>query len=210
MTQAMKKNKSCAIISGGEFSPINGIENADYIIACDKGYEHAAACGITPDLLVGDFDSYNGSLPDNIPRLDLPVEKDDTDTLAAIRHAIAEGYKEITLYCACGGRLDHLTANIQSAAYAAANGAVVRITDSNNEITVLKNTKIIVPQKNGYSLSVFSLTDKCTGVTETGVKYPLDNAVITNAFPIGVSNEWNGTAEISVKAGILAVMLSKK
>ena len=85
MTQAMKKNKSCAIISGGEFSPINGIENADYIIACDKGYEHAAACGITPDLLVGDFDSYKGERDKRVPVLDLPVEKDDTDTMAAVR-----------------------------------------------------------------------------------------------------------------------------
>lgn len=122
---------------------------------------------------MGDFDSYNGSLPDNIPRLDLPVEKDDTDTLAAIRHAISEGYKEITLYCACGGRLDHLTANIQSAAYAAANGAVVRITDSNNEITVLKNTKIIVPQKTDIRFRSFRLPINAPALPKRGLNIRL-------------------------------------
>ena len=56
-------NAFCAIISGGEFAPLGGIENAACVIACDRGYEYAARCGIKPDLLLGDFDSYTGALP---------------------------------------------------------------------------------------------------------------------------------------------------
>ena len=77
--------KLCAIISGGRRAPLDGIENADWIIACDKGYQYGGEAGVRPQLLVGDFDSYTGSLPADIPILDLPVEKDDTDTMAAIR-----------------------------------------------------------------------------------------------------------------------------
>lgn len=205
----MKQNKLCAVISGGVFSELNGIEKADYIIACDKGYEYAVKCAVKPDILVGDFDSYKGELPSDIPRLSLPAEKDDTDTLAAIRYALAEGYREINLYCAGGGRLDHLFANIQSAAFAVLKGAKVRLIDDDNQIIFFSNSSVKLPPKKGWSLSVFSVTDKCTFVNERGVKYPLEDAVIKNTFPIGVSNEWEGTAEISVKDGVLAVMLSK-
>ena len=202
-------NKICAVISGGEYSGLNGIEKADYVIACDKGYEYAIKNDITPDILVGDFDSYSGVIPDNIPVLDLPVEKDDTDTLAALRHALSLGYGEIVIYCALGGRTDHMLANIQAAAFAVKNGATVHILGTETEITVLSGSKIIIPQKAGHSLSVFSITDKSDGVTISGVKYPLTNAEISNTFPIGVSNEWIGNAEISVKNGILAIVISK-
>ena len=75
----------CAIISGGRFSELNGIEAADFVIACDKGVEYAARGGVLPDLLVGDFDSYHGALPEGVPVHELTVEKHDTDTMAPIR-----------------------------------------------------------------------------------------------------------------------------
>ena len=76
--------KLCAIISGGEPDDLTGIHEADFIIACDRGYAYAKEAGIRPDLLVGDFDSYRGALDKSVPVLDLPVEKDDTDTMARI------------------------------------------------------------------------------------------------------------------------------
>lgn len=63
----------CAIISGGQEDALCGIEAADFIIACDRGYVYARNAGIRPDLLVGDFDSYRGALPADVPVLDLPV-----------------------------------------------------------------------------------------------------------------------------------------
>ena len=100
--------KLCAIISGGQSDDLAGIRDADFIIACDRGYAYAKEAGIRPDLLVGDFDSYRGALDKSVPVLDLPVEKDDTDTMAAVRWAVSEGFSELRLYCALGGRLDHL------------------------------------------------------------------------------------------------------
>lgn len=108
----------CAIISGGAFSPLENIEKAAFVIACDQGLAYAQRCKVKPDLLVGDFDSYQGKIPDGVPRLELPAEKDDTDTMAAVRCAVDEGWKRIALYCAFGGRLDHLLGNLQAAAFA--------------------------------------------------------------------------------------------
>ena len=66
--------KLCAIISGGQADDLAGIRDADFIIACDRGYAYAKEAGIRPDLLVGDFDSYRGALDKSVPVLDLPVE----------------------------------------------------------------------------------------------------------------------------------------
>ena len=114
--------KLCAIISGGQSDDLGGIRDADFIIACDRGYAYAKEAGIRPDLLVGDFDSYKGERDKRVPVLDLPVEKDDTDTMAAVRWAVSEGFSEIRLYCALGGRLDHLMGNIQALGFACERG----------------------------------------------------------------------------------------
>lgn len=201
-------NKTCAIISGGSISNLESI-NASFVIACDKGYKYAIDNNIIPNLFVGDFDSYNGPVDNKTVVLDLPKEKDDTDTLAAIKYAIANGYKEINLYCALGGRLDHLLANIESCAYACSKGVDIKIFDDNNILYFISNKEIIIKEKKGYSLSLLSITDKCTNVSINNVKYPLNKYELTNKFPIGVSNEWIGDASIKVEDGILLVILSK-
>ena len=199
----------CAIISGGEFAPLDGIENAACVIACDRGYEYAARCGVKPDLLLGDFDSYTGALPAGVEVLRLPVEKDDTDTMSAVRRALALGYDDIRIYCALGGRLDHLYANIQSAAFAVRHGARAELIGRDAHIYVFTGGALSLPPRAGWSLSLFAVSDECRGVAVRGTKYTLSDAVVTNSFPIGTSNEWRGTAEISVEAGVLAVMLCR-
>ena len=201
--------KTWAIVSGGRFSPLRELEKCEYVVACDHGYAYLRERGLRPDLLVGDFDSYTGPLPQDVPRLDLPVEKDDTDTMAAIRHAVSERCEGIHLYCAMGGRLDHLLGNLQAAAFAAKRGVRVRIIDEENEIWVFAGGTITLPEREGYSLSVLALSDECTGVSIRGTKYELDHVTVTNSFPIGVSNEWRGAATISAEQGVLAVMESK-
>ena len=198
-----------AIVSGGRFSPLQDMEKCAYVIACDRGYEYLHRCGREPDLLVGDFDSYTGPLPEKVPRLDLPVEKDDTDTMAAVRYAVSRGCGELWLYCAMGGRLDHLLGNLQAAAFAVQHGVWVRIIDEETEIRVFTGGRITVPERKGWSLSVLALSDRCTGVSIHGTKYELEDVTVENSFPIGVSNQWRGTAEIAVKTGVLAVLESK-
>ena len=68
----------------------------------------------------------------------------------------------------------------------------------------------VFPRRNGWSLSVFALTDACDGVSIRGTKYECENAALTNAFPLGVSNVWAAEeAVISVKSGILLAIQSK-
>ena len=202
-------DKICAIISGGTFSPLTDIEKANFIIACDKGYEYAKKQGITPNLIIGDFDSFSGNLPSEIPVLTLPCEKDETDTMAAINYAVGNGFSKILLFCALGGRLDHLLGNLQASAFAAKAGLTVKIQDENNEIYVFSNSSVSIPKKDGFSISVISLTDKCESVNILGGKYELRNAVLTNTSTLGISNEWESSITANLKGGVLAVIMSK-
>lgn len=202
--------KSYTIITGGDFSPIKDIPEGEHVIACDKGYEYALRCGIVPELVIGDFDSCSVSPVEGVPVERFRAEKDDTDTMIALRHAVDSGAEHIRLCCALGGRLDHLLGNLQSAVFAAKRGVPVRIEDERTDIHVLPPCEMRIERREGFSLSLISAVDKCEGVCISGVKYPLDMATVTNAFPIGVSNEWRAdTAKLSFKSGILMVVLAK-
>lgn len=201
--------KTCAIISGGEFAPLDKAKKADFIIACDKGLEYANLCGIAPDLIIGDFDSFLGNLPSDIPKITLPQEKDETDTMAAMKYAVEKEFEEILLFCALGGRLDHLLGNLQTAAYAAKAGVFVKIFDNKNEIYIFSNSKISIPKKDGFSISLIALTDKCENVSISGGKYTLKNAVLTNMSTLGISNEWIDDITVTVEEGVLAVVMSE-
>ncbi len=199
--------KKCLIISGGDFSPILPQNTDTFIIACDKGYEYAKKSNIQPNLILGDFDSYEGSLPKDIKTITLPKEKDDTDTLYAVKYAIEKGYRKIELTCALGSRIDHTLGNIQCALYALSNGAHITISEQHEKIHFLQNGSLTLDKNQCYSVSVLSASEKCTGVSIKGAKYEIDNATITNTFPIGISNEWkSNTIEISVKIGVLIII----
>ncbi len=200
----------CVIITGGNFSPIEKPDANDFVIACDLGLKYAQASGILPNLIIGDFDSYRGQIPSGIPVERFPSVKDDTDTMIAIRYAVSHGFKQISLFCALGGRLDHLYANLQAAAFAAQNGSVVTLKDENTVIYILCSGKICIPSQKGCSLSVFAFTDQCCGVSIHGTKYELEHASLNNSFPLGVSNEWKESeAVITVETGTLMIVLSK-
>ena len=201
----------CVIISGGNYAPVEGVRAEDFVIACDKGYVYAEKAGIRPNLLVGDFDSYEGVLPSDLPVWRYKKEKDDTDTMIAIRYAVEQGFAQVELFCALGGRLDHTLANLQNAANAAVQGASVTILDEGSEINFLTHGTLRLKKRPGWGLSVFSLSDASTGVCLRGVKYELENAALDNRFPLGVSNEFDAPeAEITVEQGVLMVMQTKK
>ena len=193
------------IISGGEYTPAP--EDAyDYIIACDRGYLHARRMNIRPDLIIGDFDSAP------VPEGDIPVEqfsshKDDTDTMLAVRKALALGSREILIVCAFGGRLDHTVANIQSAAHAAEQGVTARLYGAGTEAVVFRNGKQSFPRRDGCSLSVFSLSETAA-VSIAGAEYSSDSIRISASFPIGVSNAWaDETVTVTAHEGTVMVML---
>ena len=205
----MKQNR-CVVISGGDFSPVPGISPDDFVIACDRGYVYCERLGLRPDLIISDFDSYTGPVDSEIPLNRFVSEKDDTDTMLAVRYAVEHGFHELLLCCALGGRLDHLIANLQSLVFAQKHGLPAILLSEDTEIRTLADGALCVPRREDWSLSVFALDGPCRGVCITGAKYPLANAELLPSFPLGVSNTWaKEEAVISVEEGILLIVLSK-
>lgn len=195
----------CYIVGAGECSRLLlNLKKEDYVIAVDGGYEYLEGNRI--DLVIGDFDSLS-YVPEHPNVIVLKPEKDDTDMMAALKEGLKRGYETFYIYGGCGGRIDHTLANIQSLAYLSQQGARGYLLYDNQVITIIQNDSIVFQRdKKGY-VSVFSFGEKAEGVTLKGLKYPLENAVLSDKFPLGVSNEFTGVmSEISVKKGRLIVV----
>lgn len=182
----------------------------DFVLCADGGYAHALAAGVKPDIVIGDGDSLqNAHVPPEL-MLRVPVEKDDTDTMLCIRYALKEGFTECIIIGGLGGRLDHTVANLQTLAFAYEHGMHTKLCDSHDSVLLLSPGELVLPRKDGFTLSLFSYTERCEGVTTRGVHYPLTDALLTQAFPLGVSNAFEEEhAHISLRKGLLLIVMSK-
>lgn len=186
------------------------------VIAVDGGYLYCRAAGIRPEGLWGDMDSLPPALleqarADGVEIVRIPCEKDDTDTLYALRQLWQEGIKAVDITCALGGRLDHLVANLQTLLHAAKAGVRCRLVEDNAVAEALLPGSYRIP-KEGFSLfSLFSLGDRCEGVYIEGAKYPLHGYRLENDFPIGVSNAFlEGDVQLSFRSGAALLIRSRE
>ena len=195
----------CAAGFDGLLEPV---KEDDFLLAADGGLRHLQSLGLTPDEILGDFDSL-GYVPENSSRF--PVEKDDTDSMLAIRRGLALGYREFWLYGSLDGpRLDHTAANYQALQYLADHHAFGYLIGKDYLVTVVKNGSLRFPAGCRGTVSVFCPGSDAHGVTLKGLYYPLENAVLTSGFPLGVSNHFTGqAAEIAVTQGSLLVFFPR-
>ncbi len=196
----------CIIFCAAGFQGlIASIEQDDYLLAADGGLAHMQALGLTPNGILGDFDSL-GYIPEGSTVF--PVEKDDTDAMLAVRKGLQLGYTEFLLYGSLDGpRLDHTVANFQTLQYLADHGATGYLIGKDYIATVVKDGGICFDAAARGIVSVFCMGADATGVTLRGLKYPLENGTLTAGFPLGVSNHFTGKpSEISVKQGSLLVL----
>lgn len=205
----MKKG-ICYIVSAGENYGLDFTPGpSDFVIAADAGYRYLAEAGIPAGLVIGDFDTLR-DIPRHPHVTVLQPEKDDTDTVAALRAGLEAGYARFHFYCGTGGRIDHTLANIQTLAYLARRGMRGLLFDRDCVLTAVTDGALsFAPVSSGY-LSVFSLSDRAEGVCLRGLKYPLEDAELSNTFPLGVSNEFLGQASsVSVGKGTLLVVFPR-
>lgn len=202
-----KNMKKCVIFAGGtDFGAAPAVSSEDFVIAADGGYSACVKRGIIPDLAVGDWDSL-GDTKINCERVDLPVDKDDTDTLAAIRIGIERGFREFHILCGTGGRIDHTIANMQCLVFLAKRGKRGFLYDDGSVVTAVSEGEIRFAASARGGVGVFAAEGTAYGVTIEGLKYTLDNAVMTADFPVGVSNSFIGQESVvAVKKGTLYVV----
>ena len=195
----------CILFCAAEFDSLaQALQPDDFILAADGGLKHTQKLGLTPNEVIGDFDSL-GFIPEGANVF--PVEKDDTDAMLAVRRGLSLGYREFVLYGSLDGpRLDHTIANFQTLQFLADHGAVGYLVGSSYLATVVKDGGISFPAGLEGTISVF-----CLGVDIEGLYYPLNNGTLTAGFPLGVSNHFTGKeAKISVKDGSLLILWDRK
>ena len=186
----------------------NLVRQEDYLICADSGYRHCVQLGVSPQLVLDDFDSYAGVVQSDCELLRYPIEKDDTDTMLAVKQALQRGYERLLLVGMLGGRLDHTLANIQTLVYAVEHGRQHRsstaaaISPSSRE-----DRQRRFRYQQGFHFSVFCHSDCASGVCIRHAKYELEAAQLTNGFPIGVSNSFlEGQPTDFSQAGILVIL----
>lgn len=211
----MKEQMSepCCVIFAG--SPERGVPcltppDAALTLCADSGLRLARALGREPDCVLGDFDSLGG-VPENLRVLTAPREKDDTDTLLAVRYALEQGFRKIQIFGAFGGRADHSFANLQLLDFLLDHGASGLLVGA-GDFAVLQDSARAwhYPKKDGFSLSLFSWSERCEGVCTNGLRYPLCGGTLYRNFPRGVSNEiTQPLASVQISRGRLLVMGSR-
>ena len=198
----------CYIIGAGDFFGLREApDDSDYVIAADAGFEYCTKNCIIPDLVLGDFDSMDVcQAPADCIRV--PVEKDDTDTMLALREGLRRGCDTFYLYGATGGaRLDHTLANLQSLAFLLRHRARGYLYDQNFVYTAIENETLTLAREVDWGIvSLFSMGDCAEHITLDGLQYPLTDGTIDCGFPLGVSNHIVApTARITVGRGPLLV-----
>ena len=205
--------RRCVIIGGasiGDYGTVSAkLRQDDYMIYCDCGLRHMDGLGAEPDLIVGDFDSYSNPEFDT-ETIVLPCEKDDTDTVFAVKEALRRGFEDFLLIGVVGERLDHTLGNVSILLMLDSEGKVGTIIDDYSEMEIVSDRcemPCIIDDSYVY-FSLINISGTARGVTIRGAKYPLENAEITCEYQYGVSNEVipGCTAEVSVGEGRLLLV----
>ena len=174
----------------------------DLVIAADAGYLSLKNAGIEPDVLVADFDSmpepvFHGKL------VRLPVVKDDTDTVYAVKVGLSLGYRKFVLLGALGGsRFSHSLANLQTLAFLEREGGEGELKYGNTSVKLLsEGDDVCFSAADSGTVSLFSYSER-SEVTIRGLQYEGEAIELRNDFPLGVSNHLTGTpGEIIIRKG---------
>ena len=202
--------KRCVIAGGAgiaRYDRINRfLREDDFCIFCDSGLRHLPFLHAVPALIVGDFDSHEKPNTDT-EIIELPREKDDTDTFFAAKEAVRRGFEDFLLIGVIGERTDHTLANLSILQYLDTAGKKAVLLDDWSEMRIISRNEETIGDDFAY-FSVLAVNGPARGIRITGAKYPLEDGTITGDFQYGVSNEVlpGETARVSLREGRLLLV----
>jgi thiamine pyrophosphokinase len=212
------------VLTGGDPLPAallddvaDAIDGAALVIAADSGITHARRADRDVHVLVGDLDSIGREDLTRAQRsgteiLEYPNDKDATDLDLALQIAgtrwTAPRSPEVLVIGGHGGRIDHLIANVL--AMASDRHAALAITAwLGTDVMHIVRTRTVLDGPSGSTVTLLALHGPAIGVTTSGLRFPLEDAVLLPGSSLGVSNVLEAeTATVSVRDGVLAVIRS--
>jgi len=213
--------KRAIIFANGNLSDLsqakNIITNEDCLIAADGGVKHVLKLGLTPQIIIGDFDSISPTLigqsrlsPTTL--IKFPRKKDKTDFELATDYCLEKKFQEIIIFGILGDRIDHMIANIfLLAKIQTENKSIkIKIIEGKKEIYIL-NKEIIINGQTGDEVSIIPVSGKLEGIVTEGLYYRLIDDTLSFGSTRGVSNVMNKTsAKITVINGIALIIYLRK
>lgn len=202
--------RRCVIVGGADINNYDYIRKQlcedDFIVYCDSGLKHLEALRISPSLIVGDFDSHENPHLD-VETIVLPCEKDDTDTVFAVKEAIKRGFADFLLIGVIGARFDHSLGNVSILLYLDSLGIKGKIIDDYSEMELVSSEPAFIDDSYSF-FSLLNVSGTARGITIENAKYPLNNAEITCEYQYGISNEVlsGQTAKVTVSSGKLLLV----
>ncbi|CDC60494.1 thiamine pyrophosphokinase [Clostridium sp. CAG:448] len=201
------------IYAGGSILADNITEHPkgdDLCIAADAGYRNAQELGERVNILIGDFDSL-GTIPEgDMEVLQVPAEKDLTDTQIAVETALARGADEIILIGGLGSRMDHSLSTLAILEDLRERHVHAHINNGYNRVHYLNASSTLILRSGFRYLSVLAIDEKIKGLSIDGCKYPLKRATLNRRLQYAISNEITGNcAMISLRRGRIFVIESR-
>lgn len=186
---------------------------ADLVLAADGGARFLTAIGVTPDAVVGDFDSLDPAIAtrlegEGVVLVRHPVRKDVTDGELAVDEAVRRGAGEVLLAGATGA-LDHTLGHLAILRRLVRDGVAARLAAPGLSVTVLiAPASVSLAAAAGVRVSLVPLGDDAT-VTLTGLEYPLARGVLPADACLGIGNHVaaDGEAAILVHDGVVAAVV---
>ncbi len=162
------------------------LKRADLVMAADSGGRAALEFGVTPSVILGDFDSLDAASKatlkqSNCEFISYANEKDLTDTELTVQYAIEQKATHITVLGGVeGDRLDHIMANIF---FMLAAPVPIKFTNGLSQAWVETGpaTVSIAGQRDDL-LSLIPLTPRVTNVVTNQLKYHLDGATLQQNY----------------------------
>ena len=206
----IKRESRCVIIGAAPITNYKKIRSFlrddDFVIACDGGLNHIKNLKVKPNLIIGDFDSHkNPNLP--IETIVLPHEKDDTDSVFALKTALSRGFKDFLFIGMIGARLDHGLGNLYMLIKCQNEGVKALMLDDFSEMLLVGKDEVQITDDYAY-FSILNITGLARGITIKNAAYNLENAEITQEYQYGISNEVlpNKKATVSISEGQLLLI----
>ena len=184
--------KRCIIIGASRKSDLSFLpaclREDDYIVCADGGYSFARTLGISPDLIIGDFDSSDKPVDCGAEIIALTVKKDDTDTHYAVMECVKRGFDEFLLCGVSGGREDHSYSCLCSLKYLSDTGRKGCICDGDTVTRIIGKGVHSLPVKKGRGFGIFPFGCSSCTVTLKGFEYEADRLELLSERPMGCSN----------------------
>jgi thiamine pyrophosphokinase len=182
------------------------------VIAADGGARLAAACGLLPDVVVGDMDSL---APDEVNALRArgvsiqryPANKDENDLELALMAAVARQATWIRVIGALGNRIDQTLANIWLLTLRDLAGRDVRLVSGRQTLWLIGPGTHTLGGTAGDTFSLIPLGGNAAGVRTENLLYPLRDEMLRIGPARGISNVMQAaTAQVILGAGMLLVV----